>query len=155
MEPTSTIDSLTITDNYLSNLSKEEVRRLYYLTLRSRSMMKDYVLKRKKHGESIRVFLANLDNKIIGWSCAILPHPNFCIPVKPNAKLSTIYVYIQYKYRKKGIGEKLILAASNFIVEKGLKPVVYGWNRNSLDFFTICQENIPNLVIRDHIALCY
>jgi GNAT superfamily N-acetyltransferase len=124
-------------------------------------MMRDFVLPRwKKRDKSVRIFLSRIHapkkaehKTIIGWSCIIVPHPNYCIPIKPNVKAGAVYVFVQWKHRRKGIGKRLIKNTISFAQERGLKPIVYGWDKLSLNFFDKCHKADSSLVVRDHSLL--
>lgn len=149
--------SVRIRAKYLSNATAVELRQINHLTLKSPSLMRDYILRRKKYRDGIRIFLAKdseLDNKVVAWTSVILPHPNFCIPVKSNSQFAPIYTYVRHSHRKRGIGKRLLQRAANYIQECDLEPIVYGWDTVSYTFFCSLAEDI-GMTVRDYTSYAY
>jgi len=131
-----------INTKWLCNLTPGERAQLNRLTLKIDSMMREDVLWRKERLDVIRVFIAKDDaGKILGWSSVILPCKEVFFPVAPRSKYLPIYTYVMQKHRRKGVGGRLIRAASKFITDRQFKPHVIAWDTRSLGFFSKCKED--------------
>lgn len=136
--------NIEIVSKTLDTLSKEERRRLNYLTLKRNSLMRDDVMRAHEDLDQYQLFLAILDNTIIGWS-ALFP-----------CDLSTeccsfnkyyIYTYVQSCFRRKGVGMQLLDAASQWAKDLEVECEVFAWNEDSENFFKYCAAMPINLVI--------
>lgn len=114
----------------LDQITAAERKRLNYLTLKGGSMMREEVLQRKYRLKAIQLFIAVVDETIVGWSAVVK---------------EKVYTYVMKAFRRQGIGSELLTRASNWMVNnKKKKAVVLAWDDNSTEFFSICENrNIP------------
>lgn len=89
-----------------------------------------------KHGDElgIQIAVARYKNKIIGWSC--LDHwPE--TDGSYNRSRYYIYVYVSTRYRKRGVGSKLLKEMYIFCKKNKYTVKVCGHDRISYSFFKI------------------
>lgn len=71
------------------------------------------------HGPLINSIVMYLDGKIIGWAAKYYESVGDSVPFAS--------IWIQHKYRGKGLGEKLMNAARSSFKRKGAKCASVGW----------------------------
>ncbi len=136
---------------WLSNCSGPEIQQLNRLRLKGDSMMYEDVILAWSHRERIRIFLAEEEGHIIGWTSVLLPGSGneFLIPAK--SKNIPVYTYINRAYRGLGLGNRLLKMAYKFLRERKYKPTVFYWNTASSRFFkNFKKREAPKLVIRSN-----
>jgi GNAT superfamily N-acetyltransferase len=106
----------------------------------------------QKHRKLIRVFLAKEGERIVGWSCALLPPAEdsklyYVVPKK--TKHTPIYTYVNRAYRGLNLGKRLLSRAANFSIKRRYKPTVFFWNEKSSSFFANMQESVSKLQVYD------
>lgn len=94
----------------------------------------------KKYINKVFVSLAySTKNKIIGWA-AIYPVSK----VKYNIKRS-VGVYVEYKYRNKGIGTKLLLEIKSYADKMGYDVIPEPWNRAGIKVYKKAQLGLKHV----------
>jgi len=135
-----------ITSKPLNKLSKDERKRLNYLTLRPASLMRDDVLHRETDLEQFQIFLTRINTKIVGWAVIFPEHMSTEWPWIKSSSLC-IYTYVQYAHRRKGIGKQLLRRASLWSKRKKKKVKVFAWDKRSDYFFESCNK-LPIKIIK-------
>jgi GNAT superfamily N-acetyltransferase len=111
-------------------------------------MMYEDVICAKTHRERIRIFIAEEDGHIVGWSSVLLPGAGNEFPIPYGSKFAPIYTYINRAYRGLGLGKRLLRMSYNFLRKRRYKPTVFYWGDASHEFFKrVKKEHAPKLQI--------
>ncbi len=145
-----------INNKWLSNCTSEELQQMNRLRFKGDSMMYEDVILAPFHRDKIRIFLLREGDKIVGWSSVLLPVTKSAYlkrpiyPTKPGTRLGPVYTYIKAACRKKGYGERLLLAGSKYAVSCNKSPIAFYHNDASRRFFDKVASSYPKLK-REHI----
>jgi len=111
----------------ISDLSREVKKKLYYLTLDGYDLMREYlstIIKTKD--EMPKFVLAYQQGKIVGWALACIEY---------GEKECDVYVFVQKRYRRNGIGTKLICKARRIVKSRKKTPIFFVWDKRSDSFY--------------------
>ena len=143
---------MKIISKSLALISKEERRRLNYLTLKGNSLMREDVLRAEDCYDEFQIFMAiNEENKIIGWS-VLFPEDLSTDCYDPSSDKHCLYTYVQTLYRRKGVGKLLVAAACDFAKEKDFVAQVFPWDARSEGFFEECADDFELTIVHEDFA---
>jgi GNAT superfamily N-acetyltransferase len=109
---------MLITQHYLNTLDVGTLGLLRKLTLPS-GLMRVWIENPFRQARAI-AFIAKIRNKIVGWAA---------LGTAWNEQL--LNVYVDPKYRKRGLGTKLLLAAGAYAKENNLRNVITRWHNEA------------------------
>lgn len=144
--------TVKIRQKWLSNCNGEELQQLNRLRFKGDSMMYEDVILAVYQRDRIRVFLAEEEKHIIGWSCALLPPDDgetIFYPVPEGSENAPVYTYVARSHRKTGLGKRLLRNASGFVDRQGYTPTVFFYDEKSSVFFANLMDKIPALEVCD------
>ena len=103
--------------------------------------------------ENAKILVAKIENKVVGFAC-------LCVQKKERKgyKVNKIgYIYnlgVDEKYRRKGVGKKLVESAINYFRENGCEAVdlnVFWFNQEALKFYQNLGFDILDVSLRKEV----
>jgi GNAT superfamily N-acetyltransferase len=127
--------STRVTVKRLDQVTPAERQVLRRLTLKRNSGMREDILNRAEHLDQVWVFLAKREGRIIGWASA---RPRFGSHLRNLGSVfrqCDVYTYVNRRFRRQGVGTRLLTKVKSFLRSKRCAPVVYAWDEKSLLFY--------------------